>query len=322
VGFTEWSALISGQVVSLDLGEDSGLTWLDQASETDLAGLRFVSVPDSLPSTLRPALQRLAAANPHVGFMFKSAAEMEATLPHFQPRLLFLPDSTGSASGQLAQQRRIETLYLVASDSSSLAALRGLPKLRQLYLSDWDVQRPDQLPARLEALTVFGCEIDLNRLGDLPRLRVLRLTTSEWHGASDLAALKKLRWLGFPNNATQAEFAAIIMAHPDLEVIELIGVDSVTDLSPLRGTRHLRAVTLDGAYQNLAVLGELASLEFVGLSKSIWENSPDQVAAIRAALPASVVVKVTPLCLGSGWILLLVPAAILGVLASPRRRRA
>jgi len=318
--FTGWSTRLAGRVVSLDLGKDSAVTWLERASDADLAALRLVAVSPSPPAA-RPALERLAAANPHVGLSFDSTADMERTLPLFRPRLLAVPEAGRSTARQLAQQPQLETLFLLASDSASLAALRGLPRLRHLVLDDATILQAGQLPAGLEDLEVRGSTLELARLGGLPRLRTLILTRAEWQGATDLAAFPELRWLGLPRNATQTEFAAIILAHPDLEVIQLIDVDSVTDLSPLRSERHLRAVTLNGHYPDLGVLRELRSLEFVGLSKDIWKKSPDQVDAVRAALPGAVIVKVTPLCLGSGWILLIVPAAMLVTLAGRRTRR-
>jgi hypothetical protein len=318
-GFTGWSASVSGHVVSLDLGKDSAVAWLEHASPADLARLRLVSLHDSVPTAARPALQRLAAANPAVGLSFESSAETARTLPLFRPRVLAVPEL--AAAGPLARLRQVETLFIGETDSGSLDGLRGLAALRRLILENWTLFRVRQLPPDLEALTALDSKVDVSAVGDLPRLRALVLTGSEWTKASDLAGLPKLRWLGLPKNATQAEFAALVRAHPDLEVVELIGVDSVSDLSPLRGARHLKAVTLDGTYADLGVLRDLKSLEFVGLSKGIWEKSPDQVAAIRAALPTAAIVKVTPLCLGSGWILLLLPAALLGLLARRRSRR-
>jgi hypothetical protein len=46
---------------------------------------------------------------------------------------------------------------------------------------------------------------------------------------------------------------------------------------------------------------------------------PDQVAAVQKALPDALVVQVEPFCLGSGWILLLVPVPF--VARWIRRRR-
>jgi hypothetical protein len=243
---------------------------------------------------------------------------MAAILPRFRTRSLWLADPADSAP-ELRSEQQLQTLTLPRLDSLGLEEIRGLPNLRHLDVSTMETLQGIRLPAGLEGLRISAGAVDLSRLGDLPRLRTLILTFSKWSGPSDLAALKQLRWLGLPTNATQTEFAAIVLAHPDLEVLELGGVEGVTDLSPLRALPRLEAVTLDGAYDDLGVLRDLTSLRFIGLSRAIWENSPDQVAAIRAALPRAAVVKVTPFCLGSGWILLLIPAVIL-MLFIPARR--
>jgi len=321
--FTRWGARLAGRIVSLDLQQDSAATWLEHAQEADLAGLRWVSLNDSPEPVARAALARLAAANPHVGLAL-SGGEVSRTLPLFRPLALSISDSAASISAQLARQPQIEILYLAIKDSASLDVLRRLPHLRQLMVDGSSVREADQAQASLEALIVFNATLDVSRLRDLPRLRTLSLSGSRWRNASELPALPRLRTFGFASNTTQAEFAAIIRAHPDLEAIELMGVDSVTDLSPLRGARQLKAVALGGRFRNLDVLRDLTSLRFVGFSKEMWDDSPEQVAAIRAALSAAdvVVVQVIPLCLGSGWILLLVPAAALTMLAARRTRRA
>jgi hypothetical protein len=57
----------------------------------------------------------------------------------------------------------------------------------------------------------------------------------------------------------------------------------------------------------------------LGLDQELFKKSPDQVAAIRKARPDALVVPVSKLCLGSGWILALIPA--IGAAALRIRRR-
>jgi hypothetical protein len=324
--FTDWSVRLSGQVVSLNLGKDSAAIWLRQSSTADLAGLRFLMMTDSIPAAMQPDLERLAAANPRIALDVESGDNLEWMLGRFDPlTLMLLADASASS---LAGEPQVEQLYLESIDSSVAEVLPTLLNLRSLWLSDLDLDfdlDPEQslhLPRQLEELTVVAGDVQMSRLDTLPNLRTLRLTSSEWTGGSDLRAMTHLRWFGLPMNATQGEFADIIEAHSDLEVLELVRVDSVIDLSPLRGARRLRAITLSGAFTNLSVLREIPTLEFVGFSKEMMEKSPDEVAAIRAALPGAAVVQVTEFCLGSGWILLLVPLVLFALMARPARRAA
>jgi hypothetical protein len=328
--YTDWRVSLAGRAVGLNLGEDSAAAWLAEASEDELARLRYVSVPNESPAALRPALARLAAANPGVGLRLGSVDEMMRTLPLFRPRMLWLDytrDSTALLSATqeslarlIAAQPQIEQLSLPAMDSGPASALGSLPLLRHLTLNELDPDQVSQIPVGLETLAIYDQDddVDVTKLASVRRLRTLDLSFATWTGGSDLAALTRLRWIAFPVNISQADFDAILAAHPDLEVFALM-TDSVIDLWPLRHLRHLRAVTLLGEFRNLRVLRELPSLEFVGLSTKFWEDYPEQALAIQEALPKAAVVKVTPICLGSGWILLLVPIMLL-VLAVPRRR--
>lgn len=321
VEFTSWRGSIDGRVVSLQFGTDSAAAWLEQASHGDLAALRLVAFPADSPGYRRPNLNRLAAANPGVGLSFESPSALADILPHFRPRELWLPKRTESIAAGLSRQSQLETVWVSGSDSAGLDAVRSLPKLRRLVLYDADAELPVPLPTGLEALIVWDGDIALTALEHLSHLRLLSLDIGEWQGSSDLAALKQLRWVGFPHKTTQAEFEVVVKAHRDLEVVELVIADSVTDLSPLAGMQRLRALTTDRDV-DLEVLGTLTSLEYLGLSEDLWRDVPERVAAIQAALPGVMLVKVKPVCLGSGWILLIVPVVLLVMLTAPRRRAA
>jgi hypothetical protein len=62
-------------------------------------------------------------------------------------------------------------------------------------------------------------------------------------------------------------------------------------------------------YKDLGALRDLKSLRLVVLTEKTFKEQPDQVADLKKALPSTQVVMGAPICLGSGWILLLVPAA-------------
>ena len=319
--FSDWATRLSGQIVSLNLGEDSALAWVAQAPEDQLIGLRFIHLGDSLRPEFQSAIERLAVVNPTIGIDAPDAELMKSILPLFTPRSISVSSVHGMALAP-AQVAKLEWLALWDADSDDVGDVSRMPRLRYLLIEGFYVGEILRLPGTLEALTVTDGEISVASLGNLSRLQRLDLGGSTWIEATDLATLQKLRWLGLPTNATQVEFAALIAAHPKLEVLQIFGVDSVTDLAPLAGARHLRAISLDGEFANLGVLQGLPSLEFVGFSDAMVKSVPAEIAAIRAALPGAAVVQVTGFCLGSGWILLLVPAVLLIVMARPARRAA
>jgi len=126
--------------------------------------------------------------------------------------------------------------------------------------------------------------------------------------------------VALPPGTTQEQFATFVGTHPKLTILEMMGNEKVTDLAPLRGMKRLQGLVLGGPYEHFDVLQGLTSLRFLGISKKTWDASPEQVAAVRKALPDALVVRVEPLCLGSGWILLLVPVLVFWLLRRRPRR--
>jgi hypothetical protein len=339
VTFDEWSTRLSGEIVTLMLGSEGALRWLQSASRRELAAVRLVNLgSDSLDQASLAALKRLATVNPHVGLVVDSDDVLLQVLPFFRPRELI-----GAVTlRNLQNLRQLETLFITASDSGSLGFLADLSHVRRLILSDWDMDKAGLLPAgmtRLRSLTAHGGDapkdalvlgalpaeleelsfigidgsLDLSGLPQLPALRTLILAGSEVaNDLSNLEGLEKLEWLSLPQNITQRQFAALLARHPDLRILEVTGADSVTDLAPLRGLKKLEGLVLTSPDVTLEVLSGLKSLRFVGLYADSSRASRDRLASVRRALPEALVVPVEPvsLCLGSGWILFLVPVTV------------
>ena len=122
-----------------------------------------------------------------------------------------------------------------------------------------------------------------------------------------LASEKQLRWVVLPPKISQQQFAGFVTSHTDLVVLEMTDCAKVDTLAPLENLKGLQDIVLGGPYKDLAVLHGLKSLKFIGIAKGHWDESAAGIAALRAALPDAVVIRVSPLCLGSGWILLLLP---------------
>jgi len=345
----QWSMSLSGRVVSVALDSSSAQQWLAGASERDLEELRTVAVSESLDEAQIPALERLAAVNPNVGLLIGSQASLAQILPHFHPRWILLLEGSPDARLAASSMQQVETLIMSVGDSGSFDVLPRLPRLRRLALVGWNPETAGELPVgitELRSLALWSAKgmtdlsalraapagleelqltrmdepLDLTHLADFPELRKLVLTGSR--ASSDLSSLvgmKKLRWLGLPKNITQQQFAALLTAHPDLETLELIEPDNLIDLSPLRSLRNLEGLTLLGEFEHLDVMNGLKSLRFVGLSA----DSDSQRVLLRKALPDALVVPLEPyhFCLGSGWMLLVIPATLGFLIVGERVRK-
>jgi hypothetical protein len=120
---------------------------------------------------------------------------------------------------------------------------------------------------------------------------------------------------------SQQQLAAIVKSNPRVEILELPKQEKNLDLTPLGELKGLRGLVLGGVYENLDVVQTFKSLRFLGISEESWPESPEKVAEIRAALPDAVVIRIEPACLGSGWLLLLLPLLGFAWLRHERRHR-
>ena len=348
LSFTDWQARIGETTVAVLLNKNEGLAWLIKASGQELANVRTISLPTTINAATLAALKRLAAANPHVDLWGESEASMLQALPLFRPRAVFFDKQMKGALRALANQPELETLQMEAVDPGCFEVLPTLPKLRRLIIVHWDVNKAGPLPggltnlktllvmeskgikdltalrsapAELEELSLLGMPDlkSIDGLDKLTRLRTLALwNDNELSDLSSLNALTRLRWVSLPSKTTQEQFAAFANAHPKLKILDLMGNKNVTNLAPLSAMKGLEGLILNGPYKNLDAVRGLTSLRFLGISEKILESSPEQVAAVRKALPDCLVVRVKPLCLGSGWLMLLVP--LLGVIWLVRRQ--
>jgi Leucine-rich repeat (LRR) protein len=354
-----WCTRLEGKTVSISLAgntdkTDPGRKWLEKASILDLAAIRSILLPNDLQTAPMPALRRLATANPHVALISpeldKSNPVLIQALPLFRPHLLAMTlgdMSDVSIRRILEQQEQVDTLITDGS-SSHIDLLRTIPRVRRLLISKWKVDETGPLPPGLEKLrslfvsdsdmkdlaalgaapqemeelSLMGCEeiVDVQGLKRFAALKTLIL--NDCKGVLDLSSLddlKQLQWVGLPPKISQEQFAAFVKAHPNLRILE-VRTEDVTDLGPLRDLKNLEGLILGETFKNLDALKKLKSLRYVGLSEKAFKDSPDQVAALRKALPETLVVPaITGACLGSGWILLLLPTVVLWRFLQRRR---
>jgi hypothetical protein len=342
-------------------GTENCWEWLDQASAKDLRSLRFLMLPAEMDESHLPTLKKLAAANPDLGLGTGSISSSLSAAALFQPHMLIFVGSAAATDmgGFLANHKQLETLYLNVSKAENLDFLATLPRLRRLALVGWDPAKTGPLPKGMRALKSLslsdselrdasaleavpegieelsivgypafvglgwsGTMTSLSGLEKFPNLRTLILNGNpEIRDLSVLKGMKNLAWVGLPPGITQEQFAAFVGEHPAITIVELCECSEITDLSPLRRLTGLRGLIASRFSGELDAVYQLKSLDFLGLPIEIFSKDPDQVAEIRTALPRTLVVPTFSFCLGSGWILLVIPLAALMWIAGSRARR-
>jgi hypothetical protein len=340
--------LLNGKAVSVLLDDrGAGWEWLRKASAGDLASLRLLAVDAKKETVDFSVLQKVAQIRPDLGLYLPSEPSEETDrivrlLTLFEPRFLEIDLGLLSARFSVLEPRLTKLETLSTNGEGSLDFLPRLPRLRALWLGKRFRDASAEIPSgvrKLRSVTILGGEKvedlsflrnlrglqelllfldfsdlkDITALGGFPELKRLAISADSKNalGHSNLERFTKLAWLSFPRDTSQETFAKVIASHPDLEIIEL-GSKHIRDLSPLQSLRHPRAVILSLKGADLAPLHQLKSLEYLGLDKGDFEgDAAKRTEALEKALPSTFVAQAGPLCLGSGWILLLLPVMFL-----------
>ncbi len=227
----------------------------------------------------------------------------------------------------LADLKALERLIVVGGLPQTDHLPTGLKAFGALLANETPLQTDalDRL-AGAEELVLLGMPVpNFEATAKIEKLQVLSLAGCE--GVADLTPVAKLPlgWLSVPPAITQEAFAKAVAAHPDLVAVELQGAEGVTDVAPLAGIEKLRALFVIPSEDAAALpsgLEQLKGLDLLVLSQKVSAKEPERVAALKEKLPDTLIVAGKGLCLGSGWVLLLVPAATGAWVWSRRRRRA
>ncbi len=241
---------------------------------------------------------------------------------------------------RLGRLQKLRSLFIMCDDwdfERAPARLPTMPNLERLVLASatmTDLAAVGDQPA-LRELSLLGCKRlrDIQRVSEMPELRALCLAGCE--EVRDLAALDSLRhltWLWLPPGTTQAQFDHICRTHPDLVLLHASQCGHVADLSAVEALAKLEVLTVP--ITDFSPLAEQPSLRLLGLrdpgelpgadateGDHAAKRHAETLVQVMKANPDLVVTEEAPICLGSGWILLLVPAAAgAGWLARRRRR--
>lgn len=209
--------------------------------------------------------------------------------------------------------------------SGELLPLSSLEKLQNLTLAESNLTDllNIELPESLHSLNLISCSTlgNIDQVLQLPDLCRLNLTGCEKvEHVGMLQNLESLRWISFPYDITQEEFQDLTGQLTKLELAELIGCTEITDLTPLHSLDKLSILALNLQKEQLTGLDSLKQLDVVILTDELFKDNPEWVKDLRASLPSTEVVPGSGICLGSGWLVLLLP--FIAILRFGFRRKA
>lgn len=232
--------------------------------------------------------------------------------------LLWISTDIHAASSIIHCCTNLESLIITDWEpyEGELLPLSGLTNLHSLTLADCYLTDLSnfEFPSTLERLHLIGCDTltDINGLNRFKSLTSLSLIGSDdIESLNVVNTLESLNWISFPENTTQEEFQVILNSLENLEVVELNNCTDVSDISQLQHQKHLKVLIFNSEDYDIEPLANLDQLKLMVLSNVLFDDSPELISRLRKELPHTEIVPGSGLCLGSGWLLLLLPLVLL-----------
>jgi hypothetical protein len=197
-----------------------------------------------------------------------------------------------------------------------LLPLAGLKKLRSLTIAESGLTTLSSVkfPASLHNLYLVSCDTlsDISSLTGLQKLKRLNLTLcSRLADLTTLEELEPLQCFSFPPKVSQQQFKELTEHFPQLELIELIDCEQIENLYPLEGLPQLHTLLLQLEKAQLQGLDSLKQLHTLILADKLYEDNEQWISELKTSLPNTTIVPGSGLCLGSGWLLLLIPFVLI-----------
>jgi len=338
---TDSILFINGKITSISLsGKNSEIAWMKDLLKQDLSNLQTVSITSDTIGACLGDLKKLAAVRPDAGIVFSGEFNrLKEVLNIFHPPLILSPSLHQSDYGLLAALPQLKILIAEAVDSVMNEPLPAMPSLKQLVFTDLNqhaVITGDLLVnnRQIEKIGLAnGGKLDLSFLRSLKNLRELVITQTDSllnqeeinrHAELEVLVLAgkqmkidpsvirlpHLRWLAIPATVTQDEFNLLIKNHPGLEVVEIMNNDTISKLTALSGLPELTGLTLLDTVTDLQTVKTLKGLKYLSLPKTLLEDSLTRV-ELYQALPGTTIAANEGFCMGSGWLLLLLPLVLI-----------
>ena len=325
------------------------LSFFEQLPAGGMSHLRTIIIASPIGDSMKPVLKEIAAVNPGVDIFYSAEVESGAHLTrdlvwlsqYFRPRALLIGSETDAISfsglkkfpsiemllvmlptngnSAIPHLRRLKELIVFNNeDGTSIGSelFDGNPGLERLAIIsyeeadiDWDAIGKLK---NLRSLNIQAPEVRLDNLYEQhPQLRSLQLVYGEGSSLSGIFKKNKLKWLSFSpaDDASLGENAeALERSFPELKYLEFDNEDSLLDYRNFKNLKKLKYLVVREEVGLASTLASLDHLSYLSLPEEFLKDSVNR-AKLQKALPNTVITPNSGACLGSGWLLLLLPLA-------------
>lgn len=346
VNLTDSELYVNNKIYSISIpGNENMIPWFQDMGKKDLSSLQILNFDSKPLDSYLPYFRELAKIKPDPGISFNgSLGEMSDLLKIFNPRYIigptleigeFGPAVNRGEYGILSGLTNLEVLMITPKDSVVNDPLPALPSLKQVFILNMDekvILTNDLLTnnSQIEKVIIVKSGLlDLSILNPLDNLKELIISGTdsilnvnlinnhkylevlsgvENENGFDQASVRlpSLRWFTFSSNVSQAGFDSFINSHPVLEIVEVFENDIISSFAALSGLPRLEGLTVTDTLTDIASVKNLSNLKYLSLPDSFLDD-PVNRAEIRKSLPGTLIVANEGFCLGSGWLLLLIP---------------
>jgi hypothetical protein len=348
------SVSLNGQMKYMELSDDQA-SWeqFKQLTDPQRKQLSSIYITDPLSVDRLSLLQQHESSLKGTGLLLENEYDskiMGELLSIFRPEWFISEGSLKLADPKNCMALSdIELLWIQEMSYSGSELIPFCSNLESLIITDWQPIEQELLslsksrslhtvtlaecdftdfsniefPSSLLRLQLLVCDTlsNINGIQELKKLKGISFTGCRYiQGLSEVKDLASLKWFAFPENVSQPEFASILSTLPKLELVELINTTGIEQLYPLKDLPELDMLIVDLPLENLRDLGALQDLELLILPSTLFEENSEWVSSVRTSLPNTQVVPGSGLCLGSGWILILLPFIILSRFLFSNRR--
>jgi hypothetical protein len=330
---------VNNKISMIDIPDSNTMIpWFKSIRERDLSTLQFLKFDSEIPEIYLPQLATIADIRPDAGiFCDRRINDLAELLKIFNPRYIIGPKLFRNSYDKLSGLTNLELLMVQPADSIIDEPLPLLPSLKQIFIIEWEgdvdltndfLKNNRQIEKvimnisgnvdlallnpleNLKELVVMGFDsiINYNLINSHNKLEVLSLVGDDQVYNPDLFQLPALRWMTFSSEVTQSGFDAFVKTHSNLEIIEIIDNDTITNLQSLSKLGKLKGLTLTESVVDSVSIKALHNLKYLSLPDDFMERNK---AELQESLPDTHLVANEGFCLGSGWLLLLIPLVLI-----------
>lgn len=334
---------LNGKINGLVINKDEDLLpWFQQYKTTQLDELAFLYIGDTIPASYLPYLKKIALLHPELSLSFSNndtvnpVADYFRKADFFEPAVLSIPVKDADIPA-LARWKKTKCFFIFLEDSVIRHTLPPLPAMKEciIYGDELDSIPPDFFAnnKQLEKLSLLmntsfpGLfkplkqldELVINNsdsfpvagvLDQLPQNLSVLISSGRFENCAALANATRLKWLGLPDNISQPEFDLVMDKLKKMQVLEIAGKSRLTSFRSLQQLPDLRGLVIIDTVTDKKSIAPLNKLRYLSLPSDTKEDSA-YMKEMQKALPGCVVVANSGACLGSGWLLLLLPLSVL-----------